>query len=151
MWRWSRLLRNQLWHVQKDGSNQQWRCVQRGAYQNAMIHIWFPARPWCPSSVLDWWCGLVSRQWTHKHDLCSRRTMWPAMEESVRPPALWSLHRTMKRRSASKGKPAHVHGCVKPSSFSQILVQFSSGRYLRARESPYALHPVSQKFPQRCL
>ena len=30
-------------------------------------------------------------------------------------------------------------------------VQFSSRWYLRARNSPYALHPVSQKFPQRCL
>ena len=30
-------------------------------------------------------------------------------------------------------------------------VQFSSRWYLRAWKSPYALHPVSQKFPQRCL
>ena len=30
-------------------------------------------------------------------------------------------------------------------------VQFSSRWYLCARKSPYALHPVSQKFPQRCL
>ena len=30
-------------------------------------------------------------------------------------------------------------------------VTFSSRRYQCARKSPYALHPVSQKFPQRCL
>ena len=30
-------------------------------------------------------------------------------------------------------------------------VQFSSRWYLCARKSPYALHHVSQKFPQRCL
>ena len=30
-------------------------------------------------------------------------------------------------------------------------VQFSPRWYLCARKSPYALHPVSQKFPQRCL
>ena len=33
--------------------------------------------------------------------------------------------------------------------FSSVL--FSSRWYLCARKSPYALHPVSQKFPQRCL
>ena len=32
-----------------------------------------------------------------------------------------------------------------------ISVQFSSRWYLCARKSPYALHPVSQMFPQRCL
>ena len=31
------------------------------------------------------------------------------------------------------------------------LVQFTWRWYLCARKSPYALHPVSQKFPQRCL
>ena len=30
-------------------------------------------------------------------------------------------------------------------------VQFSSRWYLCAWKSPYALHPVSQKFPQRCI
>ena len=30
-------------------------------------------------------------------------------------------------------------------------VQFSSRWYLCARKSPYALHPVSRKFPQSCL
>ena len=30
-------------------------------------------------------------------------------------------------------------------------VQFSSRWYLCARKIPYALHPVSQKFPRRCL
>ena len=30
-------------------------------------------------------------------------------------------------------------------------VQFGSRLYLCARKSPYALHPVSQKFPQRCF
>ena len=30
-------------------------------------------------------------------------------------------------------------------------VQFSSRWYLCPRKSPYALHPVSEKFPQRCL
>ena len=30
-------------------------------------------------------------------------------------------------------------------------IQFSSRWYLCARKSPYALHPVSQKFPHRCL
>ena len=30
-------------------------------------------------------------------------------------------------------------------------VQFSSSCYLCARKSPYALHPVSQKFPQCCF
>ena len=30
-------------------------------------------------------------------------------------------------------------------------VQFSSRWYVCAWKSPYALHPVSQKFPQRCL
>ena len=29
--------------------------------------------------------------------------------------------------------------------------QFSWSRYLCARKSPHTLHPVSQKFPQRCL
>ena len=32
-----------------------------------------------------------------------------------------------------------------------ISVQFNSRWYLCARKSPYALHPVSQMFPQRCL
>ena len=31
------------------------------------------------------------------------------------------------------------------------LLQFSSRWYLCAQKSPYALHPVSQKFPHRCL
>ena len=31
------------------------------------------------------------------------------------------------------------------------VVQFSSSWYLCARKNPYALHPVSQKVPQRCL
>ena len=31
------------------------------------------------------------------------------------------------------------------------IAQFSSRWYLRARKSPYELHSVSQKFPQRCL
>ena len=35
--------------------------------------------------------------------------------------------------------------------FALITVQFSSRWYLCAQKSPYALHPVSQKFPQRCL
>ena len=34
---------------------------------------------------------------------------------------------------------------------SSILLQFSSRWYVCARKSPYALHPVSQKFPQSCL
>ena len=33
---------------------------------------------------------------------------------------------------------------------SVIVTQFSSRWYLCARKSPYALHPVSQTFPQRC-
>ena len=32
-----------------------------------------------------------------------------------------------------------------------FCVQSSSRWYLSARKSPYALHPVSQKFPHRCL
>ena len=32
-----------------------------------------------------------------------------------------------------------------------ITVQFSSRWYLCARKSSYALHPISLKFPQRCL
>jgi len=35
--------------------------------------------------------------------------------------------------------------------YTDSSVQFSSRWYLCARKSPYALHPVSQKFPQRCL
>ena len=31
------------------------------------------------------------------------------------------------------------------------LVQFSGRWYLRARESPYSLHPISQNIPQWCL
>ena len=36
-------------------------------------------------------------------------------------------------------------------NFNYSSVQYSSRRYLWALKSPYALHPVSQKFPQRCL
>ena len=36
-------------------------------------------------------------------------------------------------------------------SIRRSSVQFSSRWYLCARKSPYALHPVSQKFPQLCL
>ena len=32
-----------------------------------------------------------------------------------------------------------------------FTVQLSAKWYLCARKSPYALHPVSQRFPQRCL
>ena len=39
--------------------------------------------------------------------------------------------------------------CSCVSSADDWLVQFSSRWYLCARKSPYALHPVSQKFPQR--
>ena len=35
--------------------------------------------------------------------------------------------------------------------YTDSSVQFSSRWYLCARKSPYALHPVSQKLPQRCL
>ena len=35
--------------------------------------------------------------------------------------------------------------------YTDSSVQFSSRWYLCARKSPYALHPVSQKFPQRCF
>ena len=42
------------------------------------------------------------------------------------------------------------HGETKDWTFkTQAPVQFSSRWYLCARKSPYALHPVSQKFPQR--
>ena len=37
------------------------------------------------------------------------------------------------------------------TQYSLYAVQFGSRWYLCARKSPYALHPVSQKFPQRCL
>ena len=51
--------------------------------------------------------------------------------------------------------PCHTFGVL----FDTVLfhsvqfnsVQFSSRWYLCARKIPYALHPVSQKFPQRCL
>ena len=49
------------------------------------------------------------------------------------------------RRSESMG--LEVYGLTSRSvQFSSV--QFSSRWYLSARESPYALHPVSQTFPQ---
>ena len=36
-------------------------------------------------------------------------------------------------------------------AISAHTLQFSSRQYLRTLESPYALHPVSQEFPQCCL
>ena len=41
--------------------------------------------------------------------------------------------------------------CFVTHHFVFVLFQFSSKWYLCAQKSPYALHPVSQKFPQRCL
>ena len=35
--------------------------------------------------------------------------------------------------------------------FQFSSAQFSSRWYLCVQKSPYALHPVSEKFPQRCL
>ena len=54
--------------------------------------------------------------------------------------------KTMERIS-----PGGQELCSCVSSAQDWLVQFSSRWYLCARKSPYALHPVSQKFPQRCL
>ena len=39
---------------------------------------------------------------------------------------------------------------IKDVALIHRVVQFSSRWYLCARKSPYTLHPVSQKFPQRC-
>ena len=41
--------------------------------------------------------------------------------------------------------------CSVQKTGSVQFISFSSRWYLCARKSPYALHPVSQKFPQRCL
>ena len=49
-----------------------------------------------------------------------------------------------KALSASQQSKQDYHNLPPP-------VQFSSRWYLCAWKSPYALHPVSQKFPQRCL
>ena len=38
-----------------------------------------------------------------------------------------------------------------PLALMEIFAAFSSRGYLCAQKSPYALYPVSQKFPQRCL
>ena len=51
-------------------------------------------------------------------------------------------------------RPLHVLTAFESAPSAALLfssVRFSSRRYLSAGKSPYALHPVSLKFPQRCL
>ena len=48
-----------------------------------------------------------------------------------------------------RAKPAH--GVKRFYRGFICSVEFNSRWYLCARKSPYALHPVSQKFPQRCI
>ena len=43
-----------------------------------------------------------------------------------------------------------VHSNTAVKWLSITTVQFSSRWYLCTRKSPYAIHPVTQKFPQRC-
>ena len=47
--------------------------------------------------------------------------------------------------------PAFSVMLLETDSVDNLSVQFSSRWYLCARKSLYVLHPVSQKFPQRCL
>ena len=52
--------------------------------------------------------------------------------------------RRVVRPSQNWDRAVHAAGRV-------ARVRFSSRWYLRGRKSPYALHPVSQTFPQSCL
>ena len=69
---------------------------------------------------------------------------------------LWSSH--LHRSSSITWASLPLHRlkyplwkprAVKGSPFSSV--QFGSRWYLCARKSPYALHPVSETFPQLCL
>ena len=66
---------------------------------------------------------------------------------------LWQtcLHTDTDRSSAFYRCHFCCHGLLKSPSGNTGNMQFSSRWYLCARKSPCALHPVSQKFPQRCL
>ena len=47
--------------------------------------------------------------------------------------------------------PEHSGQCTHDSRSAAPPIQFSSRWYLCAQKSPYALHPISLKFPQCCL
>ena len=51
--------------------------------------------------------------------------------------------------STQRSTPLHV--IYKAFKYDRVSVQFSSKWYLCTRKCPYALHPVSQNFPQSCF
>ena len=55
------------------------------------------------------------------------------------------------RLARANGLWSHSKPLTEQALFIYSSVQFNSRWYPCARKSPNALHPVSQKFPQRCL
>ena len=60
-------------------------------------------------------------------------------------------HNTLDQPYAERKQKKEASWKVSQWVLTVRAVQFSSGWYLCAQESPSALHPISQKFPQHCL
>ena len=136
----------QWWRPQWTRSQSSWGCCCAPSFPARGPR---PLEPRCWRRWRSWWTGQSSAGWprSDRSDECWNRQGWWSLRHLDPHPCIpvWWCELTelfLYLTSRFKLKPAPYKW-----DWPSVSVQLSSRWYLCARESPYALHPISQKFP----